>query len=135
MLFRCICIALFVTISFNSNAQNGPSTKINIVDFKVEKNQNKISVNWSTDNAVSVKWSTDNAVPTNYFEVEKSTDGKNFQTIAYVLGADPSKTDCDCYGCFDKVSTNKNESFYRLKHVSLNGEVEFSEVKSLAINN
>ena len=125
MLFRCVCIALFVTISFNSSAQNGPSNKINIVDFKVEKNQNKISV----------KWSTDNAVPTNYFEVEKSTDGKNFQTIAYVLGADPSKTDCDCYGCFDKVSTNKNESFYRLKHVSLNGEVEFSEVKSLAINN
>ena len=60
--------------------------------LKLIKNQNKVSVNWSTDNAT----------PTNYFEVEKSSDGKNFKTVAYILGADPSKTDCDCYGCFDK---------------------------------
>ena len=70
---------------------------------------------------------------TNYFEVEKSTDGKNFKTVAYVLGADPTKTDCECFGCFDKVTGKAKESYYRLKHVNTNGSVQFSEVRMLAL--
>jgi hypothetical protein len=124
MLFRCACIILFTAISFGSNAQKNESKKINIIDFKVEKNQNKVSVNWSTDKTT----------PTNYFELEKSSDGKNFKTIAYILGPDPSKTDCDCYGCFDQATTNIKESYYRLKHISANGDVEFSETRLLALN-
>jgi len=110
---------VFTIGAFSGNAQQ---KKINITDFHVVKNQNNVHINWSTDKTVS----------TNYFEVEKSNDGKNFKTVAYVLGADPTKTDCDCYGCFDKINTNAKESYYRLKHVDTNGSVEFSEVKMIA---
>jgi hypothetical protein len=119
MLSRSVFVMLFTILAFAGNAQQ---KKINITDFQVVKDQNKVDINWSTDKTVS----------TNYFEVEKSNDGKNFKTVAYVLGADPTKTDCDCYGCFDKVNTNAKESYYRLKHVDTNGSVEFSEVKMIA---
>lgn len=124
MLFSGAFVILFAAFSMKVNAQKVQHHKINIVDFKVVKNKNKVSVNWSTDNAT----------PTNYFELEKSNDGKNFKTVAYILGSDPTQTDCDCYGCFDKISTNKKEAYYRLKHVSTNGEVEFSETRELALN-
>jgi hypothetical protein len=119
MLSRSVFVMLFTILAFAGNAQQ---KKINITDFRVVKDENKVDINWSTDKTVS----------TNYFEVEKSNDGKNFKTVAYVLGADPTKTDCDCYGCFDKVNTNAKECYYRLKHVDTNGSVEFSEVKMIA---
>ena len=122
-LLRMAFVAFFATLTFASSAQTSVGEKINIRDFRVVKNQNKVSINWSTDEKVS----------TNYFEVEKSNDGKIFKTVAYVLGADPSKADCECYGCFDKINTHSKESYYRLKHVNRNGEVQFSEVKMLAV--
>ena len=113
----------FIMQSLVINAQNAHQHDINIIDFTVVMNQNKVKINWATDKANS----------TNYFEVEKSSDGKNFKTVAYVLGADPAKKDCDCYGCFDKISSSEKKSYYRLKHVDSSGFVEFSEVKMLAL--
>jgi hypothetical protein len=122
-LFRVIFVMIFVAFSLGSKAQNVQRSKVGITNFHVEKNKDKVNINWSTGNS-----------RTNYFEVEKSKDGKNFKTIAYVLGADPTKTDCDCYGCFDKINSKFKELYYRLKHVDTNGSVEFSEVKILAMN-
>jgi len=121
--FRMVCVMLFMIFSLGSKAQNVQQSKINITNFHVEKNKNKVKINWSTSNSL-----------TNYFEVEKSEDGMNFKTVAYVLGADPTKTDCDCYGCFDKVNSYSGELYYRLKHVDKKGSIEFSEVKILAMN-
>lgn len=122
MLFRMVFVILFTALSFGSFAQNAEQSKINIIEFHVVKNKNRVDINWSTEKDAT----------TNYFEVEKSNDGKNFKTVALVMGPDPAKTDCDCYGCFDKVTTSK-ESYYRLKHVDSNGIVGFSEVKMLAL--
>ncbi|MGN6558916.1 MAG: hypothetical protein ACTHK8_12860 [Ginsengibacter sp.] len=117
-----LVMVLFLSLAFNVNAQKKSSEEINITQFQVIKKDTKVVINWTT--------SKDS--PTNYFEVERSADGKNFNTIAYVLGADPTKTDCECFGCFDKVS-KKGKSFYRLKHVNTDGDVQFSEVKMLAL--
>ncbi len=118
-----LVLVVFLSFAFNVKAQKNSSEKINITNFQVVKEQNKVIIEWSTDTASK----------TNYFEVEKSTDGKNFKTVAYVLGADPTKTDCECFGCFDKVNGKIKESYYRLKHVNANGNVQFSEVKMLAL--
>ena len=116
-------LVLFLCFAFASNGQKAAQQKINITSFQVIKDQNK----------VSIKWATDSASITNYFEVEKSNDGKNFKTVAYVLGADPTQKDCECFGCFDKITGKAQTSYYRLKHVNLNGNVQFSEVKMLAL--
>ena len=98
--------------------------KINFTSFTVNSVQKRIIIDWATDNKV----------PINYFEIERSNDGINFKTIAMVLGPDPKQTNCDCYKCFDKAGSNAKKYFYRLKHVSTDGEIELSEMKMLAIN-
>jgi len=99
-------------------------TKINFTSFTVNSNEKRIMIDWATDNKV----------PTNYFEIQRSNDGINFKTIELVLGPDPKQTGCDCYEGFDKTSLNSKKYFYRLKHVSANGEIALSETKMLAIN-
>lgn len=37
----------------------------------------------------------------NYFEVEKSSDGKNFKFVGYVLGTVPAKAEWNCDNGFD----------------------------------
>jgi len=118
-----LTVVLFLFLSFNVKAQKDASGQIKITKFEVVKEQNKVLIEWSTDKTSE----------TNYFQVEKSSDGKNFKTVAYVLGADPTKTDCECFGCFDKVTGKAKDSYYRLKHVNTNGDVQFSEVKMLAL--
>ena len=123
ILFRSGFLVCFVALSFGSRAQDVQNSKVNIINFQVVKNHNKVAIHWATDKSNDA----------NYFTVEKSTDGKNFKTVAYVMGPDPSQTDCDCYGCFDKITSNAKSSYYRLKHVSTDGKIEFSEVKMLAL--
>ena len=69
----------------------------------------------------------------NYFEVEKSGDGRDFKTVALVMGPDPSKKDCDCYGCYDKINSKSDTTYYRVKHVDSNGVFDFSSVKMIGL--
>jgi hypothetical protein len=98
--------------------------KLNFTSFTIKSNKNKIRIDWATDKKV----------PANYFEVERSSDGIEFTTVALVLGPDPKQTGCDCYQCFDKPDFKSKKYFYRLKHVGAAGQVELSETKMLAVN-
>ena len=123
---QLIIIAIFSSlISLPSWAQNlqKQESKLNFTSFTVKTGAKRISIDWSIGNAVS----------TNYFEIQKSTDGVNFKTIALVLGPDPKQLTGDCYGCFDKyVRKNAKHSYYRLKHIDTNGTEQISETKLLA---
>ena len=110
-----------VTVGQTQLAEN---VKINFTNFKVNHIHNKIAIDWATDNKAAA----------NYFEIERSSDGVNFKTIAMVLGPDQKQTGCDCYECFDKPDFRIKRYYYRLKHVSINGEIEMSETIMLAIN-
>ena len=86
------------------------------------------------DRSVKLNWTTATETNTKKFEIERSLDGVNFKTIALVLGQDPKQEGCDCYEGFDKPDTRSKKYFYRLKHVGLDGEIELSETKMLALN-
>ena len=124
LIFRLVMVILSITFTQTINAQN-QRAKINITDFHLLKTDHKVSVNWSTDQQSTV----------NYFELEKSNDGVKFKTVAYVLGADPSKSDKEVYGYFDKIKSEKEKLYYRLKHVSVSGEIEYSDVEVLSLKN
>jgi hypothetical protein len=114
-----VFIICFVFMCSTSHAQNTETGKRKIVDFKVE----------SLNNSINLIWATQNPDNDNYFEVERSKDGKNFRTVAIVLGPDPRKSDRE-YDCIDKDIT-RNTSYYRVKHVSSTGETQFSETKRI----
>lgn len=97
---------------------------INYKSFTVNAVQKMITLNWQTGMHDQ----------TNYFEVQRSLDGKNFQTIELVLGPDPQKSDCNCFMGFDQKTTKAKKYYYRLKHVGTNGAVELSETRMIAFN-
>jgi len=112
-------IILSWMITLTGISQDKKDTKkINYTSFTVITKQHK----------VELEWATDNSVPTNYFEVQKSWDGKNYKTIALVLGPDPKKTGCDCYDWSD-TQMQKKITYYRLKHIDANGSAQLSEPK------
>ena len=115
-------VMLFFVFAHTVQAQTNKVAKIRMENFQVIEAQNKIDIHWST-----------NSKATNYFEVQKSVDGKNFKTIAYVLGPDPAKPGCECFGCFDKKDSKTQISYYRLKHLDFDGNVQFSEIKMFAL--
>ncbi len=115
-------VMLFFVFAHTVKAQTNSVVKIRMENFQVVEAQNKIDIQWST-----------NSKATNYFEVQKSVDGKNFKTIAYVLGPDPAKPGCECFGCFDKKDSKTQISYYRLKHMDFDGNVQFSEIKMFAL--
>ena len=115
-------VMLFFVFAHTVQAQTNTVAKIRMENFQVIEAQNKINIHWST-----------NSKATNCFEVQKSVDGKNFKTIAYVLGPDPAKPGCECFGCFDKKDSKTQISYYRLKHLDFDGNVQFSEIKMFAL--
>ena len=103
---QLIITLIFSSLITSSSAQNQPRQggKLNFAVFNVTTDEKRISIDWSIESAT----------PTNYFEIQKSTDGLNFKTIALVLGPDPKKPRGDCYGCFDKyVRKNARHSYGR----------------------
>ncbi|HEY5368552.1 MAG TPA: hypothetical protein VIJ75_06110 [Hanamia sp.] len=123
ILFRLIPIIFVAFVGNVCKSQSVQLHKIHITDFNVSNDGNKVEINWATDRSEA----------TNYFEVEKSNDGREFKTVAVVMGPDPSKTDCDCYGCVDKINTKTKAFYYRLKHIDTNGTVEISGIKMITL--
>ena len=66
---------------------------------------------------------------TDQFEIEKSTDGKNFTLAALIFGTD--KPEKDSYEFYDKMK--KEEISYRLKIISKNKQVAYSDILVIKI--
>ena len=79
---------------------------------------------------VNIKWTTTFEVNNDHFDIERSTDGINFTTAGTVKGQGTSAIRHD-YQFNDDVSKsvlNKNDVYYRLKQVDLNGKASFTKV-------
>lgn len=122
-LYKSLAALLVCTIASLNGICQGKEAKITYASFTVNQVDKKIAIDWVTNSKASV----------NYFEIQRSLDGKDFTTIALIMGPDPKKPDGDCYECFDKPLSKKKSYFYRLKHVDVDGEVEISETKMLAL--
>lgn len=83
-----------------------------IVDLKVVANNQKIQLNWKTEENQQV----------NLFEVEKSTDGQHFSLAALVFGTD--KSSAEEYIYFEKNTGKK--TVYRLKMITKDKAVYYS---------
>ena len=98
------------------------SSSVKVTEFSVSTKAQKVIIDWKTDGATA----------TNYFAIQKSTDGVNYRTVALVLGPDPKQKNCDCYACSDKLQNSTKQSYYRLVHIDANGNEQITEAKILA---
>jgi hypothetical protein len=74
------------------------------------------------DKKTLLSWSTSSEINNNGFEIERSIDGYNFETIGFVKGIGNSNK-INNYS-FEYASTES--AFYRLKQIDFNGQFEYS---------
>jgi hypothetical protein len=85
-------------------------------------------------NDVLLTWATASEVNNLGFEVERSVDGRSFETVGFVNGAkNSSKT--NNYNLVDKNvwSLNVVEVYYRLKQVDLDGRYDYSKIVKVTL--
>jgi len=103
----------FASVSPSSSiAGDGQSPAI--VQFTYSKNDKKITLNWVAGKNQDM----------NLFEIEKSSNGKDFKMAALVFGTE--KTGDENYKFFEKAVSKK--VYYRIKMVSKDNTVRYSEV-------
>ena len=77
----------------------------------------------------SLEWATASEKNSDYFEVQKSIDGRNFEAIGRV-GAAGNSTEKRIYHFVDQHLL-PTVVYYRLKQVDLNGEFTYSSIRVL----
>ncbi len=96
---------------------------IELVSFTAKRSNNLVNLNWKTASEKN----------NDYFSVERSADGFNFEEIKKIKGA------ADSYKIlsYDAIDENPlNEiSYYRLKQVDFNGQMRYSDIVSVDADN
>ena len=84
------------------------------------------------NSSAQLDWSTDQELNSNYFSIERSADGRKWNSILRVNAAGNSTT-VKNYRAFDNAPLN-GVNYYRLKQFDLDGKFEYSSVKSISFN-
>ena len=82
--------------------------------------------------AVVLKWATSSETDNAYFEIETSTDGARFESIAKIEGAGTVAT-AQSYSYTDE-NPNNGVNYYRLKQVDTDGNFEHFEIVSVRLD-
>lgn len=84
----------------------------------------------ASDKNASLHWATASETNNAGFEVERSDDGKNYGSIAWVEGAGNSREKREYF--FDDKNLREGKTYYyRLKQVAYNGSFEYSDIRSV----
>ena len=86
----------------------------------------------SQNNQILLQWLTASESNNHYFSVQRSADGKTFETIGTVKGAGFSSKTLS-YSFTDNNVPQTQTVFYRLKQVDFDGKTVFSSILSVAL--
>ncbi|MBN4051982.1 T9SS type A sorting domain-containing protein [Cytophagaceae bacterium AH-315-L13] len=76
--------------------------------------------------AVELTWETISEINNDYFEIERSVDGKDFESIIEIEGAGNSTSSINYSVMDENPITGMN--YYRLKQTDFDGEFEYSDI-------
>lgn len=95
---------------------------IELVNFNVSELENSILVEWQTVSEQN----------NDYFEIQRSVDGLNFNAIGFVDGAGDS--DRKIHYKLEDHQPILGDSYYRLKQVDFDGKYTFSEIQQVNLD-
>lgn len=89
----------------------------------------------ANNNAITLKWETAQEINNSHFEVERSFDNINFNTIAIVLDGFTTNGTGKSYMAKDQSSELKSKQvvYYRLKQVDNDGKITYSKVLAVRL--
>ena len=111
-------------INFSDLTGGGGGTPqpITLLYFDVKANNEQVDVTWSTASEIN----------NDYFEVQRSENGKDFESIDKIAGAGNHNGVLN-YSSIDE-NPNNGISYYRLKQVDFDGTASYSNIKYVEIN-
>jgi len=83
--------------------------------------------------SVMLEWSTASEENNDYFTIERSTDGVNFDEIVDVVEGSGTTQEITEYNYMDR-NAHIGVNYYRIKQTDYNGDFDFSEVRVVIIN-
>ncbi len=123
----CI-IVLLILAAVKSSAQSVSSVSseksrpkaFNETGSKVEMHSFELA---QTANTVKINWQTSREIRHNYFEIQRSKDGVNYEVIALMFAMEDAEKGA-VYKYHDHLPFNQSagEIYYRLRLVDLNGK-------------
>ena len=112
-----------VSFTILDNYQIAIALPVELADFYGKTNNSNVNLNWTTLSEINNLG----------FEIEKSTDGNNFETIGFVEGNGNSIENID-YSFIDENPQN-GSNYYRLKQIDFDGTFEYSNIISVVFEN
>jgi len=103
-----------------SNSWATSALPVKLTSFKAEIINKQTNLNWTTASETNNKG----------FEVQKSVDGVNFETVGFVKGVGNSNKIVN----YNFVDNNNLSAFYRLNQIDFDGMSELSKVVSVKNN-
>jgi hypothetical protein len=82
---------------------------------------------------VALNWSTAAEINNDYFTVERSNDGENFESIGKVDGSGTSSITKNY--SFDDLEPLTGISYYRLKQTDFDGHYSYSDIRAVTLGN
>lgn len=98
---------------------NVSALPVELIDFTINKNRNKIQLNWQTASEENNKG----------FEIQRSHDGIDFEVICFVEG-NGTIFEYSNYSFIDENPIN-GTNYYKLKQIDYNGDFEYTDIKSI----
>ncbi|MHC2993285.1 hypothetical protein OB13_17490 [Pontibacter sp. HJ8] len=94
---------------------------VELIYFKAEKRGNDVAMEWATASEQDSKG----------FEVQVSTDAKNFRSLGFVESLNGNSSMKQVYTFVDKENGKYGTRYYRLKQVDLDGAFEYFSTKAV----
>jgi hypothetical protein len=86
------------------------------------------------DNNVIINWKVTDPQLTNKYDIEMSTDGKNFTDLGAGIST-ISGTGTNTQFVYSPESNFSGDLYFRIKQTDVSGSVYYSEIRSIYINN
>ena len=85
------------------------------------------------NNEVALKWTTASEINNDFFTIERSADGRNFEPVGFVQGAGNSNKVLNYHK--RDIQPLEGISYYRLKQTDYDGSYEYSYIVSVKMDN
>lgn len=119
---------------------SGVSTIANNLRFTLGSNASPLPIELLSFDAITIEnryvelvWQTSSETNNDYFTIERSIDGSNWEDIQHVDGAGTSNV-LNTYVIVDK-EPHQGVSYYRLKQTDYDGQFSYSQIRSVDISN
>ena len=115
-------VTSFSPFTFASTNNNNNPLPIELISFEARNGVTEVDLFWSTATEIN----------NDYFTVERTMDGENFEVVGMVDGAGNSSTTLS-YSLVDPEPLD-GVSYYRLKQTDFNGDFSYSELEVITRN-